>query len=295
MAGRELYGPGGFKVMKEKLARAAINRAVYEMVVAKRAPNYFVGSPEEGYRYSYFEPGFEGYRLPPVDPAHAGPRPITVDYDENFRPEPVQDVWAEIYEPWFTAIDEVFQGWDELPDERDFQRLAGQLRGARAPLVPLAPSLGALDSPDFDVLHSALGIEGDGPLDPYPSRAPRSAAIEVFRNNYAIPLSPVIGQQNWLIDIIATQLDAEGEMWHRARRLVMEIGHQAKIAFSPESFDVLALIDVLGGLNNAIGFLPDPRVQLATKVTGLVLDGVEPSSRRWRTSHRREKRRSSRT
>ncbi|HWM73333.1 MAG TPA: hypothetical protein VNQ53_06320 [Nocardioides sp.] len=275
MAGREHYTRGGFEAMKEKLAKSAINRAVYEMVYKKRNPNYFVGSPEEGYRYSWFEEGFEGYRLPPVDRAHAGPRPITVDYDGNFRPEPVQDVWAEIYEPWFTAIDEVFQGWDELPDERDFYQLADKLRSARAPLGPLAPAFGAVDSSDLDVLHSELGIEGDNVLDPTPSAAPRSAAIEVFRNTYAIPLQPVIAQQNWLIDILATQLDAEGKMWQRARRLVMEIGHQAKLAFDPESFDVAALIDLLGGVNNAIGFIPDIRVQVATKVTGLVLDGVE--------------------
>ena len=261
--------------MKEKLARAAIDRAVYEMVYKPRNPNYFVGSPEEGYRYSDFEEGFEGYRLPPVDPAHAGLRPITVDYDGNFRPEPVQDVWAEIYEPWFTAIDEVFQGWDELPDERDFYRLADQLRSARAPLVPLAPAFGGIDSAEFDVLQSELGIKSDNPLDPAPSAAPRSAAIDIFRNYYVIPLQPAIAQQNWLIDILATQLDAEGKMWERARRLVMEIGHQAKLAFAPESFDIAALIDVLGGVNNAIGFIPDIRVQLATKVTGLVLDGVE--------------------
>ena len=52
-------------------------------------------------------------------------------------------------------------------------------------------------------------------------------------------------------------------MWQRARRLVMEIGHQAKLAFAPESFDVAALIDLLGGVNNAIGFIPDIRVQVA--------------------------------
>ena len=50
-------------------------------------------------------------------------------------------MWAEVYAPWFTAIDEVFQGWDELPDERDFYRLADQLRSARAPLGPLARRL----------------------------------------------------------------------------------------------------------------------------------------------------------
>jgi len=272
---RENYTAAGFKAMKEKLAKAAIDRAVPELAYAERNPTYFVGSHEEGYDYSYSEPGFQGYRLPPVDPAHAGPRPITVDYDGNFRPEPVQDVWAEVYQPWFAAIDEVFEGWDELPDERDFYRLADQLRGARAPLGPLAPKIGAVDSHDFDVLHSELGIQGDSPLDPAPSRAPRSRAIDIFRDHYAIPLQPVVGQQNWLIDVLANQLDAEGEMWHRARRLVMEIGSQAEIALSPKEFDVLALIDLLGVVNAAIGLLPDPRLELASKVVGVALDGVE--------------------
>lgn len=79
------------------------------MVLKERSPNYFVGSPEEGYRYSYFEPGFERYRLPPGRPRlrrdssdHRGMHGV-------LRPEPVQVVWAELYEPWFTAIDELFQ------------------------------------------------------------------------------------------------------------------------------------------------------------------------------------------
>ena len=274
---RENYTAAGFEAMKEKLAKAAIDRAVYEMVYKPRNPNYFVGNPEEGYRYSYFEPGFEGYRLPPIDPAHAGPRPITVDYDGNFRPEPVQDVWAEIYGPWFTAIDEVFEGWDELPDERDFHELADRLRSARAPLAPLAPKVGAADSPDFDDLHFELGIKGDNPLDPAPSTKPQSAAVKIFRDTYAIPLQPAIAQQNWLIDVLAAQLDAEGETWHRARRLVMEIGYQAKLAFDPEGAEVIvfALLDLLGGLNNAISLIPDPRIELTTKVVGVTLDGIE--------------------
>ncbi len=274
--GRENYTSAGFKAMKDKLAKAAIDRAVYEMVYKPMNPTYFVGNPEEGYRYSYHEYGFKGYQLPPIDRAHAGPRPITVDYDDNFRPEPVQDVWAEIYQPWFTAIDEVFQGWDELPDERDFHRLADQLRSARAPLAPLAQPLRG-DSPDLDVLHFELGIKGDHPLDRAPSSKPQSAAVNIFRDTYAIPLQPAIIQQNYLIDVLAAQLDAEGEMWHRARRLVMEIGQQAKLAFSPESLDVvfLAVIDLLGVLNEAIGFIPDPRIELATKVAGVTLDGLE--------------------
>jgi len=274
--GREYYTASGFKAMKEKLARAAIDRAVYEMVYKPQNPFYFVGNPEEGYRYSYHEPGFKGYQLPPIDPAHAGPQPITVDFDGNFRPEPVQDVWAEIYEPWFTAIDEVFQGWDELPDERDFFELADRLRSARAPLAPLAQPLRG-DSPDLDVLHFELGIKGDHPLDKAPSTRPQSAAVSIFRDTYAIPLQPAIIQQNWLIDVLAAQLDAEAKTWQRARRLVMEIGYQAKLAFDPESIDVvfLAVIDLLGALNEAIGFIPDPRVELATKVVGVTLDGLE--------------------
>ena len=85
----------------------------------------------------------------------------------------------------------------------------------------------------------------------------------------------MIAQQNWLIDVLATQLDAEGKVWQRARRLVMEIGYQAKIAFAPESFDVTAPDRRAGRLNKAIGFIPDTRVQVATRVTGVGLDGVE--------------------
>ena len=144
MTEREYYTPAGFEAMKNRLSKAAIEKWITRRAFdAVGATAYLSRTADGGYEFALDHgtglgmdtmPPQEKAKYvvhvwPPIGPEHAGPRQTMRDLNGEWLPEQT-DVWATYYQPWFERVDTAFEGWDQLPDERDFNDAARNLEGA---------------------------------------------------------------------------------------------------------------------------------------------------------------------
>ena len=297
---REYYTPEGFAAMKRAIGVRAIEFWVWQQ--ANEGESCLAGSAAEGFEFSvdhsptaHADPSLHPLRhlrYPPVGTGSAGAQQVLVEYAEPDAPGELQgaaeDVWATRYQPWFDAVDEVFDGWDALPDERDFWAIADDLEARATPIrmnVEASDPRHIAENPElaraFNTLWQAKPSSWAGPTPDgrmTEDGGIRGRAVDVFYNTYVTGLPLVIGQQAVLLDLLAATARAEGDMWQKARRTVMEIGEAAVTAMGPERVteaDVAAFVNVVGDLMNVGGLFPeDWKINRLTNVTGLWLEGL---------------------
>ncbi len=284
---RELYSPAGIAAMKKKLANTAIEMFVEDDAHARARPIVkpcFEGNAEWGFRFSTQhepiqhelddippdDPRMYHFRYPPVDRSYAGFRSIVEDEHGRMLPGPGKDVWAEVYAPFVDGLDSAFDGWEALPDERDFYRAADALEQAIAPLA-IGPAAGTAGNDDL--AHALAQLNG-AMLDPFGRM--EGYTIQLFRNAYVRPLETLLVQQYWMCRVLAGLLRAEGDTWHRTRMSVMQVGELAidELGYHPER-SLKELVTALGGLANFLSLLPIPTVSKAGDVLGLFVDAIE--------------------
>jgi hypothetical protein len=295
---RESYTPGGIAAMKRRISVRAIDFWVWEQADQGEGCSLGSGGAGSGYEFAtdhgpsaHMDPSsypLYHYRYPPVAPSSAGARPVVVTFDKPDSPghlggAPV-DVWATYYHPWFEAVEQVFEGWDALPDERDFWPIADNLEAHANPIeidmdssTPTRVAGNAELAKSFNDLWNArmpLLRERSRP----PAGGAHSKAVDVFYDTYAAGLDLVIGQQAVVLNLLAASARTEGDLWHRARATVMEIGEAAVGAMGPEHLteaQVAAVVNVIGDSLNVFGFMPEAPVSAFADVVGLFCDGLE--------------------
>jgi len=168
------------------------------------------------------------------------------------------------------GLDSAFDGWEALPDERDFYRAADALEQAVASIA-IGPA--ALTAADAELAHTLAQLRG-AILDPYGNMS--GYTVELFRDAYVRPLEPLLIQQYWMCRVLAGLLRAEGDMWHRARMGVMQVGELAldELGYHPER-SLKELVTALGGFANFLQILPVPQLQEAGDVLGVFVDAIE--------------------
>jgi hypothetical protein len=273
--GRESYTRAGLDAMKDRLARAAIERYItYQAYSSVEGPPDLRIDAEDNYEFSLDHtiaqhdlPEPELAKLvhhvwPPIGPEHAGSRPTQRNLLGEWVPGSERDIWAEVYKPWFDRIDEVFEPWESLPDERTFEARAEALRNAT---YPIRLDLKSIASAEIEE-HSSdwgnpglVGAIGNLKLAVHdPEQEQRGYLVSTFKGNYADPLYVLIGQQYFLAQNLAAQLEIEARLWHRARATVMEIGHNAAVAMEPfgqESREEVSALELIGMASTVIGIL----------------------------------------
>ncbi|HWM01362.1 MAG TPA: hypothetical protein VNP92_03385, partial [Actinophytocola sp.] len=301
--GRDYYTPEGLASMKRKLAVRAIEFWVWEQ--AGKGENCGDGTAAVGFEFAtdhtasaHSDPSLHPlyhYRYPPVDASNSGSRPVLVRYEEPGAPgellhDRVEDVWATRYQPWFDAVEEVFQGWDTLPDEAPFWQVADNLEATANPIQidmdastpthvagnhDLAGEFNELWRAKQPPLYAPPPGTGSGP--PVQGPPSQGLAVDVFYDTYAAGLDLVIGQQALLINLLAATVRTEGNLWQKSRTTVMEIGDAAVAAMGPEHLseaDVAAAVNVIGDLMNVGSLLPGTPVAAFTGIVGLFCDGL---------------------
>jgi hypothetical protein len=303
---REFYTQDGVEAMKWGIARAAIDRDIYDSVRNAGPARCFSGSPDEGYRISFdhdgnvhdqqYEPGYEPPKwmkhhcLPaiPHKRDEISDRTAYVEDYQGNRTSETFDVWAKpsesktfelqgLYRRWSNKVNYVFTGWDQvdhIPHEKEFWEAATQLRDAIRPLENMA-----LPGESYHAACRSLGlVEHDpgaqGTTPPERMWAPQiNGPIDL----YAIPLQGTFLNLFVLGQVLAAQLDGMGKMWQHARLSVMEIGwHATNEMLREGSIDAQALIKSAGWVVGATGLivLPTPAA-IGLAATGIVLASAD--------------------
>jgi hypothetical protein len=275
MSERNHYTASGIAAMKDRLARAAIERYItYTAYSQVEGPpclrinaenNYEFGLDHTIDQHQLPEPELKKlfhHVWPPIGPEHAGSRPTQRDLLGEWVPGSERDIWAEVYQPWFDRIDEVFAPWESLPDERTFEAKADAMR---AGADPVRLNLEAIMNEEVEERSSDWGstglvnavgnvhlaLNGAG-------QDQRGYLVSTFKGNYADPLYVLIGQQYFLAQNLTAQLEVEARIWHRTRATVMEIGHNAAVAMEPfgeEPREEVSWLDVIGMAGSVVGVL----------------------------------------
>ncbi len=297
MTEREHYTRAGFEAMKDRLSRAAIEKGITRQAFdAVGATAYLARTAEGGYEFALdhgtglevdLMPPQERAKYvvhvwPPIGPEHAGPRQTMRDLNGEWLPEQT-DVWATHYQPWFERVDAAFEGWDQLPDERDFHDAARNFEGASdfIKLDPKAlPSLSGND--DVVALLGALDAIFAGPDDM------NGKTVSAFRANYQGKLDLLVAQQYWIAQMLTAKLQATGDMWREARQNVMEIGKEAAESMgdpfgrfdpAPDPRVARAQLTAVGKFADDIGYLKIPFVSntaQAVAIGVMVYDELAP-------------------
>ena len=294
---RHSYTPEGFAEMKWELTKACIDRAIKDAVFATGPDRCFHGSPDSGYWFALdhargvphqpdlvpedLRPAMGHYRLPAITRGRASVEPAVLG---DYLGDPTQtfDPWGAgggegfhpqgLYATWADGVDQVFESWDQMPDERDFWAAATALREAVDPLSEPTKRGGTL----FD-LEWNLGIPS-ATYDPGSAGPPapmQGQVIEVLTHYYVIPLGGTLVQQHWLGTLAAAELEGLGNMWQTARRCVMEIGRIATDTMRGHGTveDALANLSVIGSVMTVVSLIPPVGAVLAP--ASVVLLGVQ--------------------
>lgn len=136
------------------------------------------------------------------------------------------DYESAVFGMWPGVIEEFFAAWraDVLPDPHDFQMQVDSLRDCARPIG--LPSL--IDAPS--VLRSAgpppgggggmSGLVGDVASN---TARLRGQWVDAFRTEYVAPLPYVLGNQAAMLDLLATCIETEAEMWKQVRQSVADL------------------------------------------------------------------------
>lgn len=271
MAGRHHYTHAGFAAMKEGLARALIDMRLRATDVFEGDTAVLYGSPGEGWTGLSSDGTFR-YRLPPV-PGRSGatgelPVAFNADNNEPYPPS-VIDVHEVMYKPWFDRVDAAFEGWDELPDERDFWARSKSLSHGGYHLRQQRYT--AEVNVDVGPLNETLRISLDE-IDNLLNRGDSNGrAIEAFRTGYVLPLPGLLAQQHTLLVALSQLIRAEGDIWHEARTKVMEIGEGATNSASVEEGDngaTRTVLSVIGIVAGVAANMPGPQAIPAALLSG---------------------------
>lgn len=190
------------------------------------------------------------------------------------------DPWVDIYQPWIEAVDQVFYGWDNIPDPADFEGPRGKLQDAVVALAFTPTDAGqggdyqnAGLAGDLGVLRSWTG----GAL--YEDGAAGQLAGAFARSYHPDRIQAVLNNQ--LVGLVALGVAIEGEkaIWAKAREDIMAFAERAKEAMDgPGGGGELDLTVVKALYGVAENFLP-PGVSQAIEVgkdTVTLLDALIP-------------------
>lgn len=268
MSERQPYTQAGFATMKEQLARALIEKWFY--TAEDLIPNVTTavgGSADAGFtvtNVSSAGPLTQIYHFPPVPAIGAGGTGEVhiLHVGNQVAPEPVEDVWAVRYKPWFDAVDEIFQDWDGLPDEGPFHRLGAALETAGNPIRFDIADIYDKNAPGGEDATLTLAIDD---MVAKLASGYGGFTVATFYDTYVLPLRILLAQQYWLTAVLAATAKAEGDLLHRARATVMEIGHQATEAArhrdgGGDFRTNLTLLGILAGIVGNLAGAPPAKV-----------------------------------
>ena len=292
--------------MKWDLTRACIDRAVKEAVFGTGSSpgsgtnRCFSGNLDSGYWFSLDHdrdlphqpeiipeadrPAMRHYTLPPVTRDRASVEPgVVLDY--RGEPEQTFDPWGGgagsgfhlqgLYAHFAEGVDHVFEGWDQLPDERDFWEAANAMRDAIGPVSEPMKQDGPLFHVEWNLGVSSATYDPNSAGPPAPMKG---QVIEVLTNYYVVPLGGTLAQQHWLGLLVAAELEGLGDMWHTARRCVMEIGRIATEVMQGQGTveDALANLSVIGSVMTVVSLIPAVGEILApVSVVLLAVEAIE--------------------
>jgi hypothetical protein len=298
---RESFTREGIDRMKWGLARAAMNRDVWDQTLGKNSMCCYSGNEDEGFRFSFDhgktyhdrenEPGFEPspsmthYHLPPIPRTRDEPKYRT-GWQEDYQGKRIAefDVWAApnagasrfegFYGKWPTRVDKIFTGWgepDRIPYEKDFWEAATRLRDAIKPLgiVNVPGEAYYLACRTLGLIAHDPGAQGTTP--PERMWAPQ---INGPIDRFVIPLQGTLLNLYVLGEMLAAQLEGMGNMWQSTRASVMEIGRQAtrRMDFRSETDGAEALIKSAGWVVGAMGLIPmATAASIGLAAAGLIL------------------------
>lgn len=302
---RESYTREGIEQMEWGLARAAMNREVWDITVGVNSMCCYSGNADEGYRFSFDhgktyhdrenEPGFEPspsmthYHLPPLPRTRDEPKYRT-GWQEDYQGKRIAefDVWAQAgsgaakfagcYGKWLPRVDKIFTGWgepDRMPYEKDFWEAATRLRDAIKPL-------GVVDVPgeSYYLACRTLGLVthdpgGQGTTPPARMWAPQ---INGPIDRFVVPLQGTLINLHFLGEMLAAQLEGLGNMWQSTRISVMEIGGNGtrRMDFRGDGDTTGALIKSAGWVVGAMGLIPMATAAgIGLAAAGLVLASAD--------------------
>ncbi len=224
------YDAKALNHLKEEIARAAIRVSLEEEARKHRPPMQCFGDAKAGFTLvldtsSTGDSDVWEQRLPPVSAATG---PIATWYrNGELQPEPLEDVWATRYAPWFDAVEEVFDGWEALPDAQPLRRLAGVIeQGARALYihVPGADHAADAESGLTDALSTRMQTIASITANFY------GATAQTFHDSYSAHLLTVAGGQYQLTGALAAALESEAQIIEEAGTTVMGLAEAAVAA-----------------------------------------------------------------
>jgi hypothetical protein len=271
------YSPGALDDLKKKIAHAAIKWVMYDEPVRwdGDAASGFYGAGWDGKLPAVSGPTgtVQLKYYPPVLGFAAGAPPgakVTGDgADQMGQPYYTYDIdpWTDLYEPWINRIEEVFKGWDSIPEPGDFAGPIESVRSAVTALTPLPTGSGGNDpGGSFDTTYSDVNLETSlGTMDAFigagTSGADEGLLIYAFRQGYGPDrIRAIMGNQGQAAIVLGISLLAEQKIWLGAQKDIMAIADKAAASFRPGGAggDQIDLEVVKAFKDLVVDFLPGP-------------------------------------
>lgn len=204
------------------------------------------------------------------------PSKITGDWCYDYDVDP----WTSIYKPWQDRIYGAFEGWNHhVPDPDRFETLIGHVRGALVALTPIPTGTSIPDGSGGDLASQYANVDFEATLrtmenwmDPATDGGNMSAAVMRFSEKYAMRVRPLLVNHQKLAVVLGAALQAEKQIWQKAREDIMRIADDGVPAFRLSGggdidWGVLkALVDV------AVDFLPP---EISGPVEGAIAKGTD--------------------